>query len=69
MDDDYTIEDEMTDDYCLGTFPEYYEEEIVADPRTGLTPRQLAYLEYRQACEEYEVRWVGVPWYARREYL
>ena len=67
MDDDYTIEDEMMDDYYLGTPQEYVEEEVVVDPSTGLTPRQLAYLEYRQACEAYEASWIGVPWYARSE--
>ena len=57
--DDYSLEDEMMDDYFLGT------------PEEGVSPqtwtRQEAYLAYRQACEEYEADWVGVPWYERTE--
>lgn len=55
--DDYSIEDEM-DDYFLGT----PEEE---SPMTWT--RQEAYAAYRQAVEEYEANWVGVPWYDRTE--
>lgn len=67
MDEDYTIDNEIMDDYYLGTSHEYYEDQSIVDPVTGLTPRQLAYLEYRRACEAYEAAWVGVPWYARTE--
>lgn len=61
------IEDEMMDDYYFGTSHDYYTEQIIVDPETGPTLRQLAYLEYRRACEAYEAAWVGVPWYTRTE--
>lgn len=57
--DDYSLEDEMMDDYFLGT----PEEDV--EPQTWT--RQEAYLAYRQAYEEYEANWVGVPWYERTE--
>ena len=57
--DDYSLEDEMMDDYFLGT----PEEDVC--PQTWT--RQEAYLAYRQAYEEYEANWVGVPWYERTE--
>ena len=69
MEDDF-IED--MDDYFLGT--EGVEEEYVefddgscVNPETGLTPKQEAYLAFKEACEIYEANWVGTPWWARTE--
>ena len=59
MDDEY-LEEEMMDDYFLGTPEEY------VDPQAGWT-RQEAYLAYREACDIYEANWVGTPWYERTE--
>ena len=70
MSDDDWITEEM-DDYFLGS---EVEEECVdpdgysyVDPETGLTPKQQAYLAYKQALDEYDQNWVGTPWWARTE--
>lgn len=73
IDDDYAIEDEMMDDYYLGTVepePEQVDfsyDDGKPDPQTGLTPMQQAYRDYLHALEVYIQNWAGVPWYARTE--
>lgn len=69
MDDEEWIEAEM-DEY----FHQQPEEEYIdpndysyVDPRTGLTPKQQAYLDYRQAWDDYEANWVGTPYMDRTE--
>lgn len=57
MEEDFYTED--MDDVFLGT-PEEYD-------GTNTWTRQEADLAYREACEEYEANWVGVPWYERTE--
>ena len=68
-DEDWITED--MDDYFLGTpqEPEYVDpnDYSYVDPETGLTPKQQAYFAYKQALEEYNYNWVGVPWWARKE--
>ncbi len=68
--DEDWITEEM-DDYFLGS---EVEEEYVdpddysyVDPETGLTPKQEAYLAYKEALELYNWNWVGTPWWARTE--
>ena len=69
MDDEEWIEAEM-DEY----FHQQPEEEYIdpndysyVDPQTGLTPKQQAYLEYRQAWDDYEANWIGTPYMDRTE--
>ena len=69
MDDEEWIEAEM-DEY----FHQQPEEEYIdpndysyVDPRTGLTPKQQAYLDYQQAWDDYEANWVGTPYMDRTE--
>ena len=69
MDDEEWIEAEM-DEY----FHQQPEDEYIApndysyvDPRTGLTPKQQAYLDYQQAWDDYEANWVGTPYMDRTE--
>lgn len=68
-DEDWITED--MDDYFLGTpqEPEYVDpnDYSYVNPETGLTPKQQAYLDYKQALEEYNYNWVGTPWWARKE--
>lgn len=69
MDDEEWIEAEM-DEY----FHQQPEEEYIdpndysyVDPRTGLTLKQQAYLDYRQAWDDYEANWVGTLYMDRTE--
>ena len=69
MEDEEWIEAEM-DEY----FHQQPEEEFIdpndysyVDPRTGLTPKQQAYLDYMQALEDYEANWIGTPVMDRTE--
>lgn len=69
MDDEEWIEAEM-DEY----FHQQPEEEYIdpsdysyVDPRTVLTPKQQAYLDYKQAWDNYEANWVGTPYMERTE--
>jgi len=69
MDDEEWIEAEM-DEY----FHQQPEEEYIdpndysyVDPQTGLTLKQQAYLDYRQAWDDYEANWVGTPYMDRTE--
>ena len=68
-DEDWITED--MDDYFLGT---QVEEEYIdpndysyVDPVTGLTPKQQAYIDYKNALARYNYDWVGTPWWARTE--
>lgn len=68
--DEDWITDDM-DDYFLGTeIEEEYvdvDDDSYVNPETGLTPKQEAYLAYKEACEIYEANWVGTSWWARTE--
>lgn len=67
MDDEEWIEAEMDEYFHQQPEEEYIDpnEYSYVDPRTGLTPKQQAYLDYRDACEEYEYNWIGTPYMER----
>ena len=69
MDDEEWIEAEMDEYFHQQTEEEYIDpsDYSYVDPRTGLTPKQQAYLNYQQAWDDYEANWVGTPYMDRTE--
>ena len=69
MDDEEWIEAEMDEYFHQQPDEEYIDpnDYSYVDPQTGLTPKQQAYLEYRQAWDDYEANWIGTPYMDRTE--
>lgn len=69
MDDDEWIEAEMDEYFHQQPDEEYIDpnDYSYVDPRTGLTPKQQAYLDYQQAWDDYEANWIGTPYMDRTE--
>lgn len=69
MDDDEWIEAEMDEYFHQQPDEEYIDpnDYSYVDSRTGLTPKQQAYLDYQQAWDDYEANWIGTPYMDRTE--
>lgn len=69
MDDEEWIEAEMDEYFHQQPDEEYIDpnDYSYVDPRTGLTPKQQAWLDYQQALDDYEANWIGTPYMDRTE--
>ena len=68
MDEDW-IESEMDEYYLNGPRTHYVDpaDYSYVDPKTGLTPKQQAWLDYQADMEVYNSNWIGVPLGERTE--
>ena len=69
MVDDEIVEAEMDEYFHQQPDEDYIDprDYSYVDPRTGLTPKQQAWLDYQQDLADYEANWIGTPYMDRTE--